>query len=340
MGSISYILVTGATGLVGAHVVGNLLSKGFRVRGVARSKSKAKADALLAAMRQRASRLDFFFIEDLTDPTAFDEAVKDIDGVIHLASPLKYTAENNEKDIIIPAVQGVRSILEASLGSSIKRVVLTSSFGAVLDMGRPESTPWTYSSQDWNPITYAEASASDATAQDAYRGSKTFAEQAAWQFIEERKPAFDLVTLCPSMVFGPQAVAPQSAHELNESNMNLLTLVAPADSAPATLSPCRFNFWIDVRDLAEIHVLALTTPAAGGKRYVPVAPEPFTYQKAAETVQVGFPELASRVARGTQEIKSHVRVNSGPMERDFPCVRYTPFHQTVVDFWNQLHSFV
>ncbi|KAJ3580226.1 hypothetical protein NPX13_g337 [Xylaria arbuscula] len=334
---MSYVLVTGATGLVGAHVVNNLLSKGFRVRAVARSKDKA--DALLAAM-PNSSRLDFFFIEDLTDPIAFDGAMKDIDGVIHLASPLKYQVDSNEKDIIIPAIQGVHSILEASSSSSIKRIVLTSSFGAVLDMGRPESTPWTYSSQDWNPITYAAASVPNATPQDAYRGSKTLAEQAAWHFIEERKPAFDLVTLCPSMVFGPLATKPQSAGELNESNMMLWKVIGPAAGAPATLPPCRFNFWIDVRDLAEIHVLALTTPAAGGNRYVPVAPEPFTYEKAAETVRREFPALAPRVACGVQEVKSHISVDAGPMERDFPCLQYTPFHQTVADFWKQLHSFV
>lgn len=78
------MLVTGATGLVGSHVVDNLLSKGFKVRAVARS--RRKAEAMLAARTKYASQLDFCFIEDLTSPGVFDNAVKGVDGVIHIAS--------------------------------------------------------------------------------------------------------------------------------------------------------------------------------------------------------------------------------------------------------------
>lgn len=84
LGFGSYVLVTGGTGLVGAHVVDNLLNRGIRVRAVARS--KAKAERMLQARPQHANLLDFSFIDDLTSPGAFDEAAKGIDGVIHIAS--------------------------------------------------------------------------------------------------------------------------------------------------------------------------------------------------------------------------------------------------------------
>ncbi|KAK2752719.1 3-beta hydroxysteroid dehydrogenase isomerase family protein, partial [Colletotrichum kahawae] len=287
----SYILVTGATGLVGSHVVDSLLKKGYKVRAVARSKQKA--DAFLSARVQHASKLDFFFIEDLTDPGAFDEAVKDIDGVIHVASPLKYDIKDNENDLVIPALKG-------------------------------------------NPIRYDEAVAPDATPQDAYRGSKTLAEQEAWRFIAENKPHFDLVTLCPSMIFGPLATPPRSKDDLNESNMMLWRVATGGSSA--SLPPCRFNFWIDVRDLAEIHVMALTTPQAGGKRYIPVAPEPFTYQKASETIRSTYPDLTKKIATGIQEVKTHVEVDPEPMMTDFQGLRYTSFEQTVTDFMNQVKN--
>ncbi|KAL4783653.1 hypothetical protein BJX76DRAFT_368242 [Aspergillus varians] len=332
----SYVLVTGATGLIGAHVVDNLLRKGSRVRIVARSKDKA--NAFLASRPEHKEKLDVFFIQDLTDPDAFDGAVQDVTGVIHIASPLKYDCPNNEQALIIPAIQGVRSILRASQKSHIKRIVLTSSFGAVLDMSRPEDVAWKYTSADWNPITYAEAASPTATAQDAYRGSKTFAEQEAWKFMREENPAFDLVTLCPSMVFGPLASSPTSLAELNESNKMLWNVARGPQSEP--LPPCRFNFWIDVRDLAEIHVRALEVPAAGGKRYTPISREPFTYQMVSEIVQAEVPGLEGKVRTGVQEVKTHVGVDLEPLAEDFPGVEYTPFRKTVADFIQQFKLFL
>ncbi|KAL4795277.1 hypothetical protein BDV19DRAFT_378969 [Aspergillus venezuelensis] len=334
----SYTLVTGATGLIGAHVVDNLLRKGHRVRIVARSPEKAAS--FLKARAEYKDELDVFFIQDLTDEGTFDGAVKDVTGVIHIASPLNYTVTNNEQALIIPAIQGVRSILRASKNTNIKRIVLTSSFGAVLDMSRPEEEPYTYSSADWNPITYAEAAFPTASAQDAYRGSKTFAEQEAWKFIREEKPSFDLVTLCPSMVFGPLAKDPTSADELNESNKNLWKIMSGSSSD--ALPPCRFNFWIDVRDLAEVHVAALFNEEAGGKRYLPISKEPFTYQGASEVIQGEYPELKRKIPHGEQDIKTHVGVDFADMERDFPDVveNYTRFENTVKDLAGQLKEFL
>ncbi|KAI1399030.1 dihydroflavonol-4-reductase [Hypoxylon fuscum] len=329
---MSYVLVTGATGLVGSHVVDNLLRRGIKVRAVARSKQKA--DLFLAARPEFVSQLDFFFIDDLNTPGVFRDAVKGIDGVIHIASPLNYDVESYENDLILPAIQGVRSVLDAALQSGVKRVVLTSSFGAVLDMARPESLPWVYSSKDWNPITFKEATAPTATPQDAYRASKTIAEQEAWKFVEEKKPQFDLVTLCPSMVFGPLANSPSSIQDLNESNRQLWKVASSGPNAP--LPPCRFNFWIDVRDLAEIHVQSLINESCGGKRYVPVAPEPFTYQMASEVISEVFPSLHGQISSGVQEVKTHISADRGPVEKDFPTVKFRSFRETVVDFVNQV----
>lgn len=243
---------------------------------------------------------------------------------------------DNEKELIIPAIQGVQSVLEASIKSSVKRIVMTSSFGAVLDMGKDMNIPYTYSSEDWNPITYREAADPLATPQDAYRGSKVFAEQEAWKFVRERRPHFDLVTLCPSMVFGPVAGRLDSPRGLNESNA-VLWKVASGGSLQS-LPPARFNFWIDVRDLAEIHVQALLSPQAGGKRYIPVAPEKFTYQLASEIILDQFPERSEHVLRGSQEIKDHINVDTDMIKTDFPGIKYRTFRQTVTDFVRQVSS--
>ncbi|KAF4123093.1 Nucleoside-diphosphate-sugar epimerase [Geosmithia morbida] len=331
-----YVLVTGGTGLIGSHVVDNLLNRGCRVRMAIRS--QAKANAFLASRPGRSSQIDFAFVRDLTDAGAFDAAVDGVSSVIHVASPLNYSCDDNEEGLIIPAIKGVRSILKASLGSKVRRIVMTSSFGAILDMGRPEGQPWRYSAADWNPITYKEATAPGTTPQDAYRGSKTFAEQEAWKFMETESPSFDLVTLCPSMVFGPLATPPSSVTDLNESNKMLWKVLSSV--ATDELPPCRFNFWIDVRDLAEIHVQALKTPAAGGRRYIPVSKEPFTYQMASEYLQQEYPQLRGKIATGEQGVKPHVEVDHEPIDRDMPIGSHIPFRQTVLDFSRQFEKFL
>ncbi|KAH6957899.1 dihydroflavonol-4-reductase [Ilyonectria sp. MPI-CAGE-AT-0026] len=331
--TIEYVLVTGATGLVGAHVVECLLKKGFKVRAVVRSRTKAQR--MVDSQKNFADRLDFYYIDDLTTPGVFQDAMADIDGVIHLASPLNYQVADKENELIVPAIKGVRSILEASKGSEVKRIVMTSSFGAVLDMGREESNPYTYSSSDWNPITYSEAADPAATPQDAYRGSKVFAEQEAWNFVKTEKPQFDLVTLCPSMIFGPISGTLNSPKDLNESNNMLWKVAMGGPSTP--LPPARFNFWIDVRDLAEIHVQALVNPKSGGKRYIPVSPEKFNYQLVSEIMLRDVPDSSTEsVSTGLQGIKDHINMDMTDMEQDFPSLKYTTLKETVVDFMNQV----
>ncbi|KAH7166406.1 dihydroflavonol-4-reductase [Dactylonectria macrodidyma] len=333
--TMQYVLVTGATGLVGAHVVHCLLRKDFKVRAVVRSKTKAQN--MLQSFEIFAARLDFYFIDDLTAPGVFQNAMKDIDGVIHIASPLNYQVADKENELIIPAIKGVQSVLQASNGTTVRRVVMTSSFGAVLDMARDESTPYTYSSTDWNPITYSEAADPTATPQDAYRGSKVLAEQEAWNFVKAEKPQFDLVTLCPSMIFGPVASTLSSPQDLNESNRMIWKVSTAGSSSP--LPPARFNFWIDVRDLAEIHVQALVNPVAGGKRYIPVSPEKFNYQIVSEIMLQDVPGISvDSVSRGQQSLKHHINVDKADMEKDFPLVKYTKLKETLMDFMSQVLS--
>lgn len=193
---------------------------------------------------------------------------------------------------------------------------------------------FTYTAADWNPLTYETAISPDSNSVIAYRGSKKFAELAAWDFIKNEKPQFDLVTLCPPMVFGPIVHPVPSLDQLNESNAQLWTVAAGVDPLPGARVPA----WIDARDLAEAHVQALITPEAGGKRFIPAASEPFSYEYAADIMKEAFPWAKESV---TSNYKSGVKptveygVDGDTVARELG-VKYRSFKETVVDLAGQI----
>ncbi|KAF4992327.1 hypothetical protein FDECE_13754 [Fusarium decemcellulare] len=326
------ILVTGATGFIGAHIVDTLLARGFRVRGTTRS--PAKGEAMLKARPQYHNKLGFIQISDFENPGGLVEAVQGVGGVIHAASPFTYDTTDNEKELVIPAVNGVRAILDAAATCpGIKRVVITSSFASVLDANRRAPPYFTYTGSDWNPLTYEEAIDPATSAVVAYRGSKKFAELEAWKFVEERRPAFSIVTLCPPMTFGPVVHAVSSANKLNESNSMLWRIASGENPLPVARVP----FWIDVRDLATAHVEALVRDEVGGKRYIPASPERFSYGLAAEIMAKEFPTLRSHIAQEDQTIDDSHGVDGEGASKALGF-QYHSFRDTVKDLVSQALS--
>ncbi|KAL4937306.1 hypothetical protein BDV06DRAFT_227064 [Aspergillus oleicola] len=331
---IQFVLVTGATGFIGAHIVDALLSRGLRVRGATRS--PAKGEAMVKARPQYKDRLEFVRIDDFESPGGLEDAVRGVDGVVHAASPFTYNTTNNEKELITPAINGVKAILAASShpDSKVRRLVLTSSFASVVDISRTTKTPaepyFTYTAADWNPLSYEEAIDPSTSAVVAYRGSKKFAELAAWSFIEENKPRFDLVTLCPPMTFGPVVHPVPSASELNESNA-MLWQVASGEKLPIARVP----FWIDVRDLADAHVGALLRPEVGGKRYTVAAPERFSYALAAGIIKERFESLKDGISGERQEVDESHGLDGEIAGRELG-VEYRRFRETVRDLVGQV----
>ncbi|KAL4973381.1 hypothetical protein BDW66DRAFT_162102 [Aspergillus desertorum] len=333
---INFVLVTGATGFIGAHIVDALLAHGLRVRGATRS--LAKGEEMMKARPQYKEQLEFVVINDFENPGGLVEAVKGVDGIIHTASPFTYDTKDNEKELIIPAINGVKAVFEAAAAAAaptIKRIVLTSSFASVIDVNRragprPGSDGYfIYTAADWNPLSYAEAIDKSTSAVVAYRGSKKFAELAAWEFIRDRKPSFDLVTLCPPMTFGPVVHPVPCVESLNESNA-MLWKVAVGEPLPVARVP----FWIDVRDLADAHVGALLKPEAGGRRYTTAAPERFSYGLAAGIIKEGFAELRERVSLERQDVDESYGLD-GEMARRELGFSYREFRETVRDFVRQ-----
>ncbi|KAF4288136.1 hypothetical protein KXW98_002441 [Aspergillus fumigatus] len=329
-----YLRLTGATGFIGAHVVDSLLDRGITVRGATRSLSKG--EQMRAARPDHASRLEFVQIEDFSKLGGFDHVMEGVDAVIHVASPFTYNTTNNEQELILPAINGVKSILAASAkpGSTVKRVVLTSSFASVIDISKNPGPDFTYTGAHWNPITYEESVDPATSAVVAYRGSKKFAELEAWNFMDREGPPFDLVTLCPPMVFGPIVHPVASIAQLNESNAVLWSVAAGADPLPAA----RVSAWIDVRDLAEAHVQALLTPEAGGKRYVPASGEPFCYEYAADIIKEKFLWARETVTTNYEAGKRPgptYKLDGATVTRELG-VKYRSFEQTVEELVRQV----
>ena len=227
------ILLTGASGFVAAHVLNSLLQHGYSVRGTVRS--EATADKVRKThshlLKGDESRLSFSIVPDVASPGAFDDAVKGVDGVIHTASPFVMQVEDNERDLLDPAIKGTTQILIAvqKYAPQVKRIVITSSFAAIVDPSQGTRPGYTYSEKDWNPVTYEQAKSGDGAT--AYCASKTFAERAAWEFVEKNKPNFDVATICPPMIYGPLDHDANLEH-LNTSSADIYRLMNGSQTEP------------------------------------------------------------------------------------------------------------
>ncbi|KAK7047142.1 hypothetical protein VNI00_006807 [Paramarasmius palmivorus] len=275
--SQSLVLVTGASGYIAAWVARVLLERGHHVRGTVRSESKGKE--LVEEFTKRVpgykpGQFDFVIVPDISKPGAFDEAVKGVDAVQHIASPFHMNADD-PNELIEPAVKGTVGILESVKkfgGDKVKRVVVTSSCASVMH-NSPE--PKVFSEEDWNDqsIQDVEEKGRNAANITKYRASKTLAEKAAWKFMKENPELkWDLVTINPPFVFGPATNHVPTPDYLGTSAgdwyKTVMTYEPDAAGKPHAALSAKATSWIDVRDLGEAHVRALEREAAGGHRII------------------------------------------------------------------------
>lgn len=229
---------------------------------------------------------------------------------------------------------GTTSILRAIARSApqVRRVVITSSFAAILDEAHISDPNTTFTEASWNPVTISDIHRSPAT---AYRASKTLAERAAWDFVKSGEAKFDLVTINPPMVFGPVAHHLASLESINTSNARLVDLVRGKwrEEVPSTGAAV---IWIDVRDVATAHVKAgLEVPEAGGKRLFTTAGL-FSNAEMAGIVRREFPELTEKVpkegVKGGELPSEGERFRFDNSEtRKVLGIEWIPFEKSVVD---------
>ncbi|CAN6483299.1 unnamed protein product [Victoria cruziana] len=241
------VCVTGASGYIASWLVKLLLQRGYTVRATVRDPDDPKKTEHLRALEGASERLRFFKA-NLLDEGAFDTAVSGCIGVFHTASPFYHDVQDHQVELIDPAVKGTLNVLASCAKiSSIERVVVTSSMAAVA-YNRRTRAPDVVVDETW----FSDADACK-EAKSWYVLSKTLAEEHAWKFAKKVK--LDMVTINPAMVIGP-LLQPT----LNTSSAAILKLINGSPTFPnATFG------WVNVKDVAEAHILALEDVSASGR---------------------------------------------------------------------------
>ncbi|KAF9032097.1 NAD-P-binding protein [Hymenopellis radicata] len=281
----SLVLVTGATGFIAAHIITLLLNEGYSVRGTARS---AKIDSLKDAPIGKHPNFSLIAVDDVaTDDLT--QAMQGVASIIHTATPL--AGQVSPEVAVRSAKEGNLNVLECALKAGIHKVVITSSWGTLLDPDLKQAFQGrVLTDKDWGHVTEEETLSGKHDPLWIYLASKLLAEKAAWQFVDEN-PSIDLATINPPFVYGPLEStfpAPPNPTRLG-ANIFPYSLIQ-GGKLPPQMAPHA----IDVRDVAKAHVRALEVPPAGRKRFVIVAGW-FTWKQAAEYLERAMPQLKERL---------------------------------------------
>ncbi|MCJ1277637.1 methylglyoxal reductase (NADPH-dependent) gre2 [Puttea exsequens] len=337
---MSRVLLTGGTGFIAAHVLDVLLKHGHSVVTTVRSSQKGQI-ILDNHKTVPKAKLDFTIVEDIAQPGAFDKAVQSdppFEVVIHTASPFHFNVTDNKKDLLDPAVIGTTGILKSvkQHAPTVKRVVITSSFASIINPSKGTNPGYSYSENDWNPITEEEALQNPS---NGYRASKTFAEKASWEFLEKEKPNFTIATMCPPLVLGPIVHYLQSLDKLNTSNQRIAAIMT--GKAKQELPPTGTFIWVDVRDLALAHVKAAELPDAANKRFFITAGY-FSNEEIADIVRDNFPDLKDEVptkgTKGGEYPEGGVYKYDNSRSKEVLGIEYRGLKESIVDTVKSLQA--
>lgn len=270
------VLVTGGSGYIAGFCIAQLLQEGWRVRATLRSLKRGEAvRANLSKLADPADRLSFV-AADLDRDAGWAEAVGGCDHVLHVASPLPSGRPGSDDELVRPARDGALRVLAAARAAGARRVVMTSSIAAVAYGRGLRRGPFTEA--DWTD----ETNLADTS---AYERSKTIAERAAWAWVKDQGGNLELATINPGLVLGPvlsrdYAISIDVVKKLLDGSLPGL----PAFGWPL----------VDVRDIADLHLRAMTSPDAAGQRFVATGSF-YWMADVARTLRARRPDLARRV---------------------------------------------
>ena len=253
MTSSKPILVTGASGFVALHTIIQLLQQGYTVRATLRSLSReAEVRETISKHVQANDRLEIL-PADLEQESGWNEAMQNVEYVLHIASPFPLFEPKHEDELIVPAVQGTQRVLRAAHQAGIKRVVQVSSNAAISAGHSGENK--TFTEADWSDVEKNIG---------AYSKSKTLAERAAWDFINgaENLNKMELAVINPPLILGP---VPNKGVRTSIELVRTMMLGQVPGVGRIKMG------MVDVRDVASAIILAMNTPEAAGNRFLVAA---------------------------------------------------------------------
>ena len=331
------VLVTGISGFVGHHCAAELLNNGYAVRGSLRSLSKT--DEVKNGIKKEVDpkgNLEFCEL-DLMKDEGWDRAMEGCDFVLHVASPFIVKAPKDENDLIKPAVEGTLRALKAAKKAGVKRVILTSST-ASMQGGQ-------YGVVKLNQDSWTDVNEKSVT---AYFKSKTLAEKAAWEFIQNQNgdSKLELVVINPGPIYGPTLTGNLVSESMDFFKKLITGKVPMLPKADSVMS--------DVRDIAHIHVKALENKKANGNRFIVTTEESHNFQEIAKILKAnGYQKISTTLAptfllkfmaNFDDEAKGMLPFIGNTIEADITLTRNTfnwnpiSFEKTVLDTANSVQS--
>jgi dihydroflavonol-4-reductase len=279
--SDSTVLVSGGTGFLGGWCVAQLLERGHDVRTTVRDLGREASvrQAVAKAAVDPGDRLTVLSA-DLMSDDGWAEAVASCRYVLHVASPFPPAEPKDPDELIVPARDGALRVVRASLEAGVERVVMTSSVAAIRG-SRQSSVSAPFTEADWTDADDRERT--------PYVRSKTIAEKAAWELVREAGAEDRLAVVNPGAIIGPPLSGDHST-----SLQAIQRLLGGMPAMP------RLGFtFVDVRDVADLHLRAMTDPAGGGERFIAADKFLWTADVAAvirERLGDAAPKVPTRVA--------------------------------------------
>ncbi|KAE8356400.1 hypothetical protein BDV28DRAFT_165045 [Aspergillus coremiiformis] len=312
-------LITGATGFIGSQVALHVLQGDHRVRLAIRREEQA--DKLRRLFVEYEKQLEFAIVPDITVPGCFDDALKDVEYVLHLASPVPNPGND---DLITPAVRGTVSILEAATKvSTIKKVVVTASVLSLISLGQLKEGLVVQEDNEINYTLPPSTVISTLPPMAQYHASKLAAHKATLDFYSATNPTFDLITVHPVFVFG-RSLVQESADDLGGScGMLLESLFSDTPTQPQFLG-------VHINDVADAHVKVLDEKVKGFRSYL-LASEARPWKEVLDFVEGRYPRVEFML-KGSETIV--YRADAGRARRELG-IEFKGMESMVVDVLDQ-----
>jgi dihydroflavonol-4-reductase len=270
------VLVTGGTGFLAGHCISQLLRAGYQVRATVRPGADSPERSVVTDPSAPPGAVSVT-VADLTADTGWARAAAGCDYVLHVASPFPRGMPRGNGDLAVLAREGTLRVLRAARDEGVRRVVLTSSFAAI-GYGYPKSVTRAFTEQDWTNTGSLSV--------PPYIASKTLAERAAWDFADREGGGMELAVVNPVGIFGP-VLGPRLS-----GSVGIVKAMLDGDLPRL---PRLWTSVVDVRDTADLHLRAMTSPKAAGERFVAASGDAVSFQHIARTLRDRLGAEAARV---------------------------------------------